>query len=460
MLSILLFVFFERVSFFLVRTHLFLYSTQNILSSRVDGVILVHFFICLAYFFCIAGGAISAKIGGQCLLIAGSLVLYCAGALLVTLSSLINGKLFLFLGILLISFSAGCIKPNITTLGADLVYNGETRVSKDRLVRDRNEAVVGFFSVFYFVVNLSSFLVLFITPSVVNSILSVFIDSYAISRENLKSLDISEYFLIFFFSLLCTLTALVVFMFIVVDCKIFKRQKQEKSVDSGMGRKNSEDLAKKVGLRGYSLKDNIPLIIGWMIYDQMSSTWIDQGKRMNCSVDLFGKSASIAPSQLILLNSLGLLFLLPFYDRIANKTLSFFKLSHAHRSRMVYGLCSIGASYFFYFILEVYMLHSKTTPSILYQLPQILVITIGEALISVSGMAAAYNGGSASEKSIAMGYWYFNMAVGNLLVILLSTFFKYLNVSTEYQAATYLLLIAGTTGKMVQNRRKSADVAS
>lgn len=456
MLLIWAFVFFERMCFFLVRSNLFLYSVSNIF-ARGGSVILVHCFICMAYLFCAVGGRISSWKNGQYFIISVAMVLSCLGTLFITLSSLINGRMLLVLGILFVSFSAGCVKPNITALGADLVHRAyiveascrkiqhtERKVLASReFVSRAQKVIVHFFSVFYFVVNLSSFLILFITPSSVNTVLVLLSGARAPSRSILRTLqneDISEYFVVFFISLLCAMSGLGVFILAVLQHSRHSRWTE-----------HTNHRGTKDRLTGYSVKNNASLIVGWMLYDQTSSTWIDQGKRMDCTFHPFGRLFIVSPSQIILLNSFLLLISLPFYDSLTTKALSSISLSNTHRSKMFYGLFLIGLSYFIYFALEVCILHTKGKISILFQVPQIVVVTLGEALISVSGMTVSYNKGSSHSKSIAMSHWYINMAIGNLMVILLSLFYKYLRIPLSYQPIPYLLLIGGVISRSRHN---------
>lgn len=423
MAPILLFVLFERLSFFCVKSHLFLYIIQYLKYTRLDGIIYVHSFIFLSYSFCLLGGVISARLTGQHFMIIISLILYALGIMSIIVSSMVESTLFFTAGILFISFSAGGIKPNISSLGADLLRRIYSTVDKIDVVVDV------FFSNFYLVINLSSFVVLFITPGTIRNILSVL--SWRVTQNDLDLEHISEYFLVFCFALISITVAALIFLSICLYSMIYSTFIRRVPADIPEVQRSKD--------AGYSIKKNIPIIIGWAIYDQMSSTWIDQGKRMERKVKMLSLSTELLPSQLILVNSFLLIVLLPFYKKGSKSFLSVLSLKDTNKHRMSYGLSLIGISYFLYYIIDLCL--SKTALHILFQIPQIVVITLGEALVSVSGMAISYSEGAENGKSIAMGYWYFNIALGNLLVILLSSGYKYLNIPREYQAISYLVLM-------------------
>ncbi|KAI5134660.1 hypothetical protein NEAUS04_0715 [Nematocida ausubeli] len=433
MLSILSFVFFERLAFYSIKSHLFMYIVQYMGYNRMDGIIYVHSFIFLSYLCCIMCGFIADRYVGQYLMISISLATYILGTLSITVSSVARSNLFFAAGVLCVAFSAGGIKPNISSSGAGIVQSiHAAKIAAHKTVQTINSLIVTFFSQFYFVINLSSFIVLFITPATVSRLLCTLMGSNSFSRGSLHQADISEYFLVFAFSSVSIFISIILFSALMAQCILryifvpkFSVLQEEKSQSDS---------------HPYSIVQSLPIIIGWAIYDQMSSTWIDQGKRMLSTVHILSYSAHILPSQMILINSFLLMVFLPFYNPAMTWLFSIVPLRDTPRHRMSYGLFLIGISYIVYYMIELYLLH-KGPISILFQVPQILIITLGEALISVSGMTLAYNDGTSDSKSMAMGYWYFNIALGNLLVICISALYKSMGLQIAHQGILYICLI-------------------
>ncbi|GFV50146.1 hypothetical protein TNCV_87791 [Trichonephila clavipes] len=60
---------------------------------------------------------------------------------------------------------------------------------------------------------------------------------------------------------------------------------------------------------------------------------------------------------------------------------------------------------------------TPTSISILWQIPQIIIITIGEIMFSITGLAFSYSQAPLYLKSVVQAAWLFNSAIGNLLVI-------------------------------------------
>ncbi|ESP00773.1 hypothetical protein LOTGIDRAFT_92134, partial [Lottia gigantea] len=55
--------------------------------------------------------------------------------------------------------------------------------------------------------------------------------------------------------------------------------------------------------------------------------------------------------------------------------------------------------------------------SMLYMIPQYIVITIGEILFSITGLSFAYNEAPTSMKSVVQAGWLMTMGIGNLIVV-------------------------------------------
>lgn len=60
------------------------------------------------------------------------------------------------------------------------------------------------------------------------------------------------------------------------------------------------------------------------------------------------------------------------------------------------------------------------TVPLLYQIPQYVVITMGEILFSISGLHFAYSQAPASMKSVLQAGWLMTVAGGNLIVVIIA----------------------------------------
>lgn len=149
---VLLVEFFERLTYYSVKSTLFIYLVTYFGQSREDSVAYVHGFIFLSYLSTVLGGALPDTGLGKLLAVCFFFGLYLLGVLLLFGSSVVPSPQLLKAGLVLVSLSAGCIKPSVSSLGGAAF--GE----------DDQIGISFFFTAFYFSVNLSSALAVFGMP--------------------------------------------------------------------------------------------------------------------------------------------------------------------------------------------------------------------------------------------------------------------------------------------------------
>jgi len=70
--------------------------------------------------------------------------------------------------------------------------------------------------------------------------------------------------------------------------------------------------------------------------------------------------------------------------------------------------------------LQVAMNNASGQISVLWQLPQYIIITAGEIMVSITGLEFAYTQAPDSMKSLIMAGWQLTVAFGNLLVVVVA----------------------------------------
>ncbi|KAH7725489.1 CRE-OPT-1 protein [Aphelenchoides avenae] len=68
-----------------------------------------------------------------------------------------------------------------------------------------------------------------------------------------------------------------------------------------------------------------------------------------------------------------------------------------------------------------YHVHTVVPPnyfSILWQIPQYILITSAEILFSITGLEFAYSQSSPALKSVVQAMWLFTVAIGDIIIIL------------------------------------------
>lgn len=81
------------------------------------------------------------------------------------------------------------------------------------------------------------------------------------------------------------------------------------------------------------------------------------------------------------------------------------------------------------------------TVSMLWQLPQFFVITLGEVMFSITGLEFAYSQSPQSMKSCIMAGWLFTNSVGNLIVVILTDLKLTDNLAVELVFFAILLCV-------------------
>lgn len=69
---------------------------------------------------------------------------------------------------------------------------------------------------------------------------------------------------------------------------------------------------------------------------------------------------------------------------------------------------------------KVFTTTEPTTLSILWQIPQYLIITAGEVMFGITGLSFSYSQAPDSMKSVIQALWLICTAFGNVLVVLIT----------------------------------------
>ena len=152
----------------------------------------------------------------------------------------------------------------------------------------------------------------------------------------------------------------------------------------------------------------------WALFDQTFSTWVMQGGQME-KYDLFGYT--IGAEQMLSANPIMVLLLVPFTTLVLYPAMG--KLATPLR-RMAIGMVLAALS----FVIVAWLqgrLEGGEKVSILWQLLPYMVLTTAEVLISTTGLEFAFTQAPRTMKSTITGYWQLTVAVGNLLVVFITT---------------------------------------
>lgn len=152
------------------------------------------------------------------------------------------------------------------------------------------------------------------------------------------------------------------------------------------------------------------------MYNQKGSRWIFQGAKMNGDIGFY----TIKPDQMLMVNPLLVLTLVPVFETIIYPLLSKIGIKKPLQKMTIGGIL-LAISFFLSAIIEIWIESSpENSINILWQIPQFVVLTLGEILFAVTGLLFSYEEASANMKSVIVAFWHLLVAFGEIIFIFLS----------------------------------------
>jgi len=163
------------------------------------------------------------------------------------------------------------------------------------------------------------------------------------------------------------------------------------------------------------LKVYITIPIFWSCFDQSSSRWVFQARRMN----LF--DGKVTESQIGGVQPLLVLILIPFFNKCIYPALSYCGINLKPASRIACGFILSGLSFAYAALLEREINDNpEGTISVGFQLPQYVLLTCGEIMVSITGLEFAFTQAPKSMKGVISATWLLTVAFGNVIVIIIA----------------------------------------
>ncbi|GLH14543.1 Peptide transporter family 1 [Gryllus bimaculatus] len=296
-------------------TILVLYLTSILTYSEDDATVIYHIFAMFCYFFPVLGSMIADSWLGKFKTIFFLSIVYAIGNIIISLASAsstidIPGRTLTIIGLLLIAFGTGGIKPCVSAFGGDQF-----------ILPQQEKQMAQFFSFFYFAINSGSLISTFLTP---------------VLREDVQCFDQSScYPLAFGVPAVLMIVSILVFvagknLYIIkkpqgnvvmqvskcmghaigqkIKSKGPKRDHWLDYADDQYEKKEIEDI--KSALRVLYLY--LPLPFFWALFDQQGSRWTFQATMMTGALG----SWSLKPDQMQVVNPLLILIFIPIFESI------------------------------------------------------------------------------------------------------------------------------------------------
>ncbi|WP_313399472.1 oligopeptide:H+ symporter [Stenotrophomonas sp.] len=146
------------------------------------------------------------------------------------------------------------------------------------------------------------------------------------------------------------------------------------------------------------------------LFDQKASTWVIQGEEMT-------KPAWFVASQMQALNPALVMILIPFNNLVLYPLLARMGWEPTALRRMTAGIAFSGLAWIVIGGIQVVM-DGGEPMSIVWQVLPYALLTLGEVLVSATGLEFAYSQAPQSMKGVVMSFWNLTTTIGNLWVLL------------------------------------------
>lgn len=157
----------------------------------------------------------------------------------------------------------------------------------------------------------------------------------------------------------------------------------------------------------------LPIPLFWALFFQQSSRWVFQAVKMNGDLGFY----TLKPDQLLFINPLMVLILIPLFDYVIYPQLSKIGIKTALHKILLGGILS-GVAFIISAVLEtqinVQYLHMG------WMMPQYLCISVSEVLVNLSLIHFSYSEAPSSMKSILQSVRLLAVGLGNMIVAIVA----------------------------------------
>jgi POT family proton-dependent oligopeptide transporter len=393
------------------------YGMTGILAGYISGQLLagglgksedyatevISLFKSFNYFTPLLGAWLSDKLIGRYKTIFWVSLFYCLGHGTLACSDFFSGQAklnCLFIGLTLIAFGAGGIKPCVSA------FMGE------QFTPEQSHLMQKAYGAFYWAINFGSFFSFLVVPWVKDH------HGYSLAFAVPGILMAIATFVFWrgkkFYIIVPTNREKkhAGFFHVLFTALLMKRETGKTFWENARTRFSENEItAARSVLPILFVFAMIPMF--WALYDQNNSTWVLQGLKMS-NVTILG--LNVGAEQMQSLNPLLILLFVPIFTLWLYPAMGRFA---APLKRMSYGLFLAAASFVLVALLQK-RLEAGAHLSILWQTWPYVVITAAEVLVSTTGLEFAFREAAPEMKSLIMSFWLLTVAVGNLFVALLT----------------------------------------
>ena len=175
----------------------------------------------------------------------------------------------------------------------------------------------------------------------------------------------------------------------------------------------------------------------WSLWDQSSGgSWTLQAQRM----DLHWFGFDLLASQVQTANPILILIFIPFVNYLMYPAISrFFPLTPLRKIGI--GLFLTAGSYVVIWYIQT-MIDAGLKPSVNWQFLAYVILTLGEAMVSITGLEFSYTQAPNKMKSAVMALWLFTVSMGNLFTAGVNYFIRNPDGSSKLDDQHYYMFFA------------------
>jgi len=160
----------------------------------------------------------------------------------------------------------------------------------------------------------------------------------------------------------------------------------------------------------------------WSLFDQKASTWVFQGGQMT-------RPGWLSPPRMQAVNPALVMLLIPLNNLVVFPFLRARGLALTQLWRMGMGIALAGCSWIAVGALQLFI-DADYALSIYWQLLPYALLTLGEVLVSATGLEFAYSQAPRSMKGAIMAFWSLAVTFGNVWVLIVDETVKRESVLT------------------------------
>lgn len=450
----------ERFSFYGMRNILtpFLISTLLLFLPEADRAgeakHVFHTFVIGVYFFPLLGGWLADRFFGKYNTVFWLSLVYCAGhACLAAFDDNLNGFYF---GLFLIALGSGGIKPLVSSFVGDQF--DQTNKEKAKLV----------FDVFYWMINFGSFFasllmpiflknygpsVAFGIPGILMFVATIIFwmgkrkyvhvppappnpDSFMrVARTALFAQRAGQgrpglvIALIGVVGAVLSLAMSLQWGFVISACTALVLLIAFGGFGTSMQLERARGAHPEEAVDGVRAVLRILIVFAlvtpfWSLFDQKASTWIVQANSMtHPTFSFFGNEFKFLPAQMQALNPLLVMILIPFNNMVLYPAIRRMGIEPTALRRMTAGIAFTALAWVVIGVIQSTM-DGGTPTSMMWQILPYAILTMGEVLVSATGLEFAYSQAPAPMKGIIMAFWSLAVTVGSLWVLIVNSSVK------------------------------------